>query len=243
MGTGSSVTQVNTTLDTGSLSLHSGQDTTLAGAQVRADTINELIDGNLNITSRQDTETQKNKQGSAGFGGNICIPPFCYDAPVTVFASLAAGKMNSDYKSVTDQSGLFAGKGSYDITVGKNTTLQGAVIASEASAAITKKMVLGSFSWPDSSKYSRYTGEPRRNQKKTALIGGLYVFGKPGGSIVQRTMNDSTPDSRKYCQNGNARCNRSFGSTWHFYLHAPHHFYCYQRQCAPCLYSIPEYLS
>ncbi len=134
MGTGSSVTQVNTTLDTGSLSLHSGQDTTLAGAQVRADSINALIDGNLTITSRQDTETQKSKQGSAGFGGSICIPPFCYGSTVAVSGSLAAGNMNSEYKAVTDQSGLFAGKGGYDITVGKNTTLQGAVIASEASA-------------------------------------------------------------------------------------------------------------
>jgi len=134
MGTGSSVTQVNTTLDTGTLSLHRGQDTTLAGAQVRADSIKALTDDNLNITSRQDTETQESKQGSAGFGGSICIPPFCYGAPVTASASLAAGNMNSDYKAVTDQSGLFAGKGGYDITVGKNTTLQGAVIASEASA-------------------------------------------------------------------------------------------------------------
>ncbi len=42
--------------------------------------------------------------------------------------------MNSDYKGVTDQSGLYAGTGGYDINVGKTTTLQGAVIASEASA-------------------------------------------------------------------------------------------------------------
>ncbi|MEB0039363.1 hypothetical protein [Pseudomonas sp. MH10] len=41
--------------------------------------------------------------------------------------------MNSDYKAVTDQSGLFAGAGGYDINVGKTTALQGAVIASEAS--------------------------------------------------------------------------------------------------------------
>jgi filamentous hemagglutinin len=134
MGTGSSVTQVNTTLDTGSLSLHSGRDTTLAGAQVRADSINALIDGNLNIISRQDTESQKSKQGGAGIGASICVPPFCYGATVTGSASLSAGNMNSDYKAVTDQSGLFAGKGGYDITVGKNTTLQGAVIASEASS-------------------------------------------------------------------------------------------------------------
>uniref|UniRef100_UPI003F58DDCA two-partner secretion domain-containing protein n=1 Tax=Pseudomonas helvetica TaxID=3136738 RepID=UPI003F58DDCA len=134
MGTGDSVTQVNSTLDTGSLVLRSGQDTTLAGAQVRAQSIKADIGGNLTITSRQDSETQKSEQGSAGFGGSICIPPFCYGAPVTASASLAAGNMNSNYKAVTDQSGLFAGAGGYNIHVGDKTTLQGAVIASEASA-------------------------------------------------------------------------------------------------------------
>ena len=42
--------------------------------------------------------------------------------------------MNSDYQAVTDQSGFFAGKGGYTIDVAKNTTLQGAVIASHATA-------------------------------------------------------------------------------------------------------------
>jgi len=134
LGTGGSVTQVNSTLDTGSLVLRSGQDTTLAGAQVRADSIKADIGGNLNITSRQDSETQKSKQGSAGFGASICIPPFCWGSTVAASGSVAAGNMNSNYKAVTDQSGLFAGAGGYNIDVGANTTLQGAVIASEASA-------------------------------------------------------------------------------------------------------------
>lgn len=134
LGSGGSVTQVNTTLDTGSLVLRSGQDTTLAGAQVRADRIDADIGGNLNILSRQDTETSKSKQDSAGFGASICIPPFCYGSTVAASANLAASKMNSDYQAVTDQSGFFAGKGGYTIDVAKNTTLQGAVIASEATA-------------------------------------------------------------------------------------------------------------
>ncbi|WP_283093916.1 hemagglutinin repeat-containing protein [Pseudomonas sp. MWU12-2345] len=134
LGDGGAVTQVNSTLDTGSLVLRSGQDTTLAGAQVRANSIKADIGGNLNITSRQDSETQKSEQGSAGFGASICIPPFCYGSTVTASASLAAGNMNSNYKAVTDQSGLFAGAGGYNIHVGDNTILQGAVIASEASA-------------------------------------------------------------------------------------------------------------
>lgn len=133
-GNGNSVTQVNSTLDTGSLLLQSGGDTTLKGAQVRADSIKADIGGNLNIISLQDTESSRSKQSSAGFGASICIPPFCYGSTVAGSANLAAANMNSDYKGVTDQSGLYAGTGGYDINVGKNTTLQGAVIASEASA-------------------------------------------------------------------------------------------------------------
>ncbi|SCX72437.1 filamentous hemagglutinin, partial [Pseudomonas sp. NFACC32-1] len=134
MGTGSSVTQVNSTVDTGSLLLRSGGDTTLAGAQVHADKIDALIDGNLNIVSRQDTQDQKSKQSSGGFGASICIPPFCYGTPVAASANVAAGNMNSEYKAVTDQTGLFAGTGGYTVDVGKTTTLEGGVIASDASA-------------------------------------------------------------------------------------------------------------
>ncbi|WLH68687.1 hemagglutinin repeat-containing protein [Pseudomonas sp. FP2309] len=133
-GNGNSVTQVNSTLDTGSLLLQSGGDTTLKGAQVRANRIKADIGGNLNIISLQDTESSRSKQSSAGFGASICVPPFCYGSTVAGSANLAAANMNSDYKGVTDQSGLYAGTGGYDINVGKNTTLQGAVIASEASA-------------------------------------------------------------------------------------------------------------
>lgn len=134
LGSGGSVTQVNTTVDARSLLLRSGQDTTLAGAQVRADRIDADIGGNLTVLSRQDTDTSRSKQDSAGFGASICIPPFCYGSTVSASANLAASKMNSDYQAVTDQSGFFAGTGGYTIDVAKNTTLQGAVIASEATA-------------------------------------------------------------------------------------------------------------
>ncbi|WP_199522649.1 hemagglutinin repeat-containing protein, partial [Pseudomonas protegens] len=134
MGTGHSVTQVNSTVDTGLLLLTSGQDTNLAGAQVKADTIKADIGGNLNIASRQDEASQKNQQKSAGAGVSLCVPPFCYGAMVTASGNIAGSKMNSDYKAVTDQTGLYAGKGGYDIHVGETTQLQGAVIASDANA-------------------------------------------------------------------------------------------------------------
>ncbi|WP_421356758.1 hypothetical protein, partial [Pseudocitrobacter faecalis] len=43
-------------------------------------------------------------------------------------------KMKSTYDSVQEQTGLYAGKGGYDITVGNHTQLDGAVIASTAAA-------------------------------------------------------------------------------------------------------------
>jgi filamentous hemagglutinin len=133
-GKGHDITQVNSTLNTGSLLLVSGKDTTLAGAQVRADKVDAAIGGDLNIASRQDEAKNKNEQKSAGFGASICIPPFCYGATVSGTASLAGGKTSTDYQAVTEQSGIYAGKGGYDITVGDTTRLQGAVIASEATA-------------------------------------------------------------------------------------------------------------
>ena len=134
MGKGREVSQVNSTLDTGLLVLKSGQDTALAGAQVRADAIKADISGNLSMASRQGEARQKNRQTSGGVGGSICVPPFCVGAPVSASANIAGSKMNSDYQAVTDQTGLSAGTGGYDINVGKTTALLGAVIASDAPA-------------------------------------------------------------------------------------------------------------
>ncbi|EPT9751693.1 hemolysin, partial [Yersinia enterocolitica] len=43
-------------------------------------------------------------------------------------------KMHSNFDSVQEQTGFFAGKGGFDITVGEHTQLDGAVIASTATA-------------------------------------------------------------------------------------------------------------
>ncbi|WP_460107265.1 two-partner secretion domain-containing protein [Pseudomonas sp. H1_F01] len=181
MGNGSSVTQVNTTVDTGSLLLRSGGDTTLAGAQVRADEIKALIDGNLNIISRQDTQDQKSKQSSGGFGASICIPPFCYGTPVAASANLAAGNMNSEYKGVTDQTGLFAGTGGYTVDVGKTTTLEGGVIASDASAdkntLITDRLIardIKNISEIEAQSAGISISGSYGGAGATASVGGLY---------------------------------------------------------------------
>jgi hypothetical protein len=83
------------------------------------------IGGNLNIASQQDTENYKERNssigGTIGFGANM---------PSSISAS--RGKTDSSYASVQEQSGIFAGQGGFNINVGSNTDLKGAVIASDA---------------------------------------------------------------------------------------------------------------
>ncbi|MBI6631740.1 hemagglutinin repeat-containing protein [Pseudomonas paralactis] len=189
MGSGSSVTQVNSKLDTGALVLSSGKDTTLAGAQVRADSIKADIGGNLNIASRQDIDTQKSKQSSAGAGASICVPPFCYGTTVTASGSMSAGNMNSDYKAVTDQTGLYAGKDGYTLDVGKNTTLQGAVIASEASAdknlLITDRLLTSDI---------KNTSKINSTSASAGIAGGSsgIAMGPPMGAVLSETDSSKT---------------------------------------------------
>lgn len=133
-GKGHDVTQVNSHLDTGTLSMVSGKDTTLAGAQVRADKIQAVVGGDLNIASRQDQSDSKQTQKNGGFGASICVPPFCYGATVSGSASIGGAKTEMNYKAVNEQSGLYAGQGGYNVNVDGTTRLDGSVIASEATA-------------------------------------------------------------------------------------------------------------
>ncbi|EMQ4645276.1 VENN motif pre-toxin domain-containing protein, partial [Escherichia coli] len=48
--------------------------------------------------------------------------------------SLSRDKMHSNYDSVQEQTGIFAGRGGFDVTTGQHTQLNGAVIASTATA-------------------------------------------------------------------------------------------------------------
>lgn len=48
------------------------------------------------------------------------------------YASISQDKIKSNYDSVREQSGIYAGKDGFDVTVGNHTQLNGAVIASTA---------------------------------------------------------------------------------------------------------------
>jgi filamentous hemagglutinin len=106
----------------------SGNDTTIKGAQATGNTVLASIGGNLNLVSEQDTDDYASKQWQAG--GMVM---FGFGGGGSVSASL--GKADNHYASVTQTSGIGAGDGGYQIVVGGNTDLKGAVIASTADAS------------------------------------------------------------------------------------------------------------
>ena len=116
------------------LTLISGRDTVLIGAQARADSILADIGRNLTIASQQDTDRYDAKQKQVNAGGSFSFGSMTGSA----YIGASVGKTKSNYDSVIEQSGLYAGSGGFDIYVGKHTQLDGAVIASDAEAAKNK---------------------------------------------------------------------------------------------------------
>ncbi|WIW71984.1 hemagglutinin repeat-containing protein [Anaerosinus gibii] len=124
------------------LTTKSGQDTNIIGSKLEGNTVKMEVGKDLNIESLQDKETYDEKNNSSGFNFSVDVsqpkgkPATYQNAGIT--GGKNKGKINSTYESVTDQAGIYAGKGGFDIEVGKNTDLKGAVIASEADASKNK---------------------------------------------------------------------------------------------------------
>ncbi|HHS9579549.1 TPA: hemagglutinin repeat-containing protein [Raoultella planticola] len=140
---GNGTTHSETTVDAGNqLTLNSGRDTTLTGAQVSGDTVIADIGRNLTLTSEQDSDRYDSKQQNASAGGSFTFGSMSGSASV----NLSKDKMHSNYDSVVEQTGIFAGKGGYDITVGEHTQLNGAVIGSTADK---NRLDTGTLGWGD----------------------------------------------------------------------------------------------
>ena len=109
------------------LSFASGNDTNIKGGKLRGEKITGNVGGDLNIESKQDSnnykESNKSVGASVGLGSNKAVS-----------GSASVGKIDSNYKSITDQSGIYAGKEGFKINVGENTDLKGGIISSTADA-------------------------------------------------------------------------------------------------------------
>lgn len=82
----------------------------------------------LLISSQQDTSKYDSKQTSVAAGGSFTFGSMTGSG----YIAASRDKMKSRFDSVAEQTGMFAGDGGFDITVGRHTQLDGAVIASTA---------------------------------------------------------------------------------------------------------------
>lgn len=113
---------------TNNVSIESGSNTNLIGSTVSGQGVTAKVGNNLTVESLQDSriyhETSKNK-GISISGANFISQP-------TINGVNVKGNIDSTYKSVTDQSGIYAGNDGVNITVGNTTTVKGATITSKA---------------------------------------------------------------------------------------------------------------
>lgn len=169
-----------TTLDAGhQVNLSSGRDTTLSGAQVNGETVKGDIGRDLTITSLQDSDNYNSKQQSVSAGGS-----FTFGVPGgSASFSYSRDKMKSNYDSVIEQSGIYAGEGGFDITVGNHTQLDGAVIASTATAD-KNRLDTGTLGFSDISNEADY----KVSHSGGSISGGASMLKNVASNLASNVM-------------------------------------------------------
>ena len=195
------------------LALQSGGDTTLRGASGKAEQILASVGGNLLLESLQDTSTYTSKQTSGGVNLSVCVPPYCYGQS-SVSGNFGTGKMNSNFKSVTEQTGLWAGDGGFLIDVKNNTTLIGSVIASsdKAVAEGLNKLSTGTLVTQDIKNSASYSA----NQ---IAVGGGFGFG--GGASKEGSAGLGTTKGNQVAGGATKDAGTSLASSGGFSANLP----------------------
>uniref|UniRef100_UPI000DFEB7DE hemagglutinin repeat-containing protein n=1 Tax=Proteus mirabilis TaxID=584 RepID=UPI000DFEB7DE len=167
---GNSQYATDSTVNAGkTLTLSSGHDTTLKGAQVQGNKVIANVGNNLTLQSEQATDNYDSKQTRLSAGGSIGFG----NGSLNISAS--RDKMHSEYRSVQNQTGIFAGKEGFDITVGKHTQLDGAVIASEGNAE-KNRLDTGTLGFKNIENKAEYRVEHQG--------GSLSTGGGVGGNLI-----------------------------------------------------------
>ncbi|EGN3054398.1 filamentous hemagglutinin, partial [Escherichia coli] len=175
---GNGTTHTETTVDAGNrLTIISGRDTTLTGAQAGGETVKVDAGRHLTLTSEQDSDRYDSKQQNASAGGSFTFGSMSGSASV----SLSRDKMHSNHDSVQEQTGIFAGRGGFDVTTGQHTQLNGAVIASTATAD-KNRLDTGTLGFRDI--------ENRADYKVEHQSVGISTGGSIGGQFAGNMANN-----------------------------------------------------
>ncbi|ELY4673026.1 hemagglutinin repeat-containing protein, partial [Cronobacter muytjensii] len=168
---GNGTTWSETTVDSGgTATLTSGRDATLNGAQVNGEKVIADVGRNLTIASQQDSNRYNSKQTNVNAGGSFTFGSMTGSG----YLGVTQDKMRSTFDSVAEQSGVFAGKGGFDVSVGNHTQLNGAVIGSTA-AADKNRLETGTLGFTDIGNKADY---------KVSHKGGTIGVGTGSGSLI-----------------------------------------------------------
>ncbi|MDL2182701.1 hemagglutinin repeat-containing protein [Pseudomonas sp. ChxA] len=185
---GTGTTWTETTLDAGKqVSLISGRDTALKGAQVSADKITATVGRDLTLQSLQDTDNYKSKQTDVSGGVSFAIIGTGGSANL----SISKSKIDSNYQSVQEQTGLFGGKGGYQIDVGNHTQLDGSVIGSTATPD-KNRLSTGTLGWSVLKNKAEYTSQLQSASVSSGASGAnAFISNLPSGSLIAFNHGDS----------------------------------------------------
>ncbi|ENF2983731.1 hemagglutinin repeat-containing protein, partial [Escherichia coli] len=169
-----------TTTDSGkTVTINSGRDTVLNGAQVNGNRIIADVGHDLLISSQQDTSKYDSKQTSVAAGGSFTFGSMTGSG----YIAASRDKMKSRFDSVAEQTGMFAGDGGFDITVGKHTQLDGAVIASTATPD-KNHLDTGTLGFSDLHNEADYkVSHSRISLSGGGSFGDKFQGNMPGGMI------------------------------------------------------------
>ena len=132
--------------------LKAKRDTNIIGSTVSGKKVEVDTGRDLHIQSLQDVDNFKEHSKSAGF--SVSSKPNFKNPTGSINASV--GRIDSKWKSVTEQAGIYAGEEGYNINVGNKTTLEGAVIKSESTKA-KNKLTTKSLEMKDIKNEAEYT--------------------------------------------------------------------------------------
>jgi adhesin HecA-like repeat protein len=169
---GEGTTQLNTHLDAGGqLAIGTGGDTNLKGAVASANQVVADVKGDMNIQSLQDTAKFDSKKqnisvsGTVGVGANVSV-------------GYNQSRVSADFVSVQEQSGIKAGDGGFQVTVGGNTDLAGGLLSSSQAAVDQGKNVLNTGSLTSSNLQNK----DRYDASGFALTATVAPKDKPAAS-------------------------------------------------------------
>ena len=170
----------------------SGNDTEIIGSKVIGESVTTKVGHDLKIESLQDTndyhKISKNKGISVSYG---------MSGPASVGFDYSRGTTDSHYASVTNQAGIYAGDGGYNVQVNNATTLTGGIIKGSTDKS-KNKLSSKSLKMNDiqnEASYSAKTSGYSLSTTKRSKNNPIGITGSPKMGIPVKGNSKSTTHS------------------------------------------------